>query len=240
MDVVDFFKNKTQEFWWKVLSYLVSTFVLVPNVAMMLFLVYMAEYNFFSYDFFLEGVFGMKWFFLTTVLFLIVTASILYSPMIFWFLYKKRNLTMWPLWLMYGLFFVGFWVYAGILIYSDVNPARVIFVAAICLFVAIHVIVLTCYSAKAQFISMAALIFAIVYSSLNYSAQVAEVVSIGLKAFGVGGDLPIVVKGGKNDFEVSGKLKLITPQNIYMVNESGSNLLVYSLSHVSSYSIKIE
>ncbi|TOH23035.1 hypothetical protein CGI85_25110, partial [Vibrio parahaemolyticus] len=93
--------------------------------------------------------------------------------------------------------------------------------------------------AKAQFISIAALIVAIVYSSLNYSAQVAEVVSIGLKAFGVGGELPIVVKGEKNEFEVSGKLKLITPQNIYMLDESGSDLLVYSLSHVSSYSIKI-
>ncbi|EOV0854521.1 hypothetical protein ACOKV8_004639 [Vibrio parahaemolyticus] len=240
MDVFGFLKSKPQEFWWKVLSYLISTFVLIPNVAMLLFLVYMAEYNFFSYDFFLEGVFGMKWFFLTTVLFLIVTASILYSPMIFWFLYKKRNLTIWPLWIIYSLLSVGFWAYASILIYSDVNPARVIFVAAICLFVAIHMIVLTCYSAKAQFISIAALIVAIVYSSLNYSAQVAEVVSIGLKAFGVGGELPIVVKGEKNEFEVSGKLKLITPQNIYMVDESGSDLLVYSLSHVSSYSIKIE
>lgn len=240
MDVVDFLKNKPQEFWWKVLSYLISTFVLIPNVAMLLFLVYMAEYDFFSYDFFLEGIFGMKWFFFTTVLFLIITASVLYSPIIFWFLYKKRNLTIWPLWIVYGLLSIGFWVYAGILIYSDVNPARIIFVAAICLFVAIHMMVLTCYSSRAQFISMAALIFAIVYSSLNHSAQVAEVVSIGLKAFGVGGDLPIVVRGEKNDFEVPGKLKLITPQNIYMVDESGSNLLVYSLSHVSSYSIEIK
>jgi len=240
LELVEFFRNKPKEFWWKGLSYLVSTFVLVPNIAMLLFLVYMAEYNFFSYDFFLEGVFGMKWFFITTIIFLVVTASVFYSPMIFLFLYKKRNVVVWPLWIIYGILSVVFWGYAGNLVFSGSSPERVIFLVAICFVISVHLVTLTCYDAKTQFFSMGSLIVVIVFSSFNYSRQVAEIVSIGLKSFGVGGDLSVVVKDDKSGAESSGKLKLITPQNIYMIADDSNNLSVYSLNHVASYTIKIE
>lgn len=240
LETLKYFRDKPKEFWWKALSYIVSSFILVPNIAMLLFLVYMAEYNFFSYDFFLDGVFGMKWFFITTVLFLVVTASILYSPMIFFFLYKKKNIVIWPLFIIYGLLSVLFWLFVVISVYSGSNPERVMFVVVICFFISVHLITLTCYNAKAQFVSMGTLIVIIVFSAFNYSSQVAEVVSIGLKSFGVGGDLPIFVIDDKSGTKHYGKLKLITPQNIYMMIDESNNLSVYSINHVVSYTVKNE
>jgi len=35
----------------------------------------------------------MKWFFIATIIFLVVTASVFYSPMISLFLYIKRNVS---------------------------------------------------------------------------------------------------------------------------------------------------
>lgn len=80
--IIDKIKNVPTEIWWKTLSYILSTFFLVPNITMIMFLIYMAEYNFFSYDFFTEGVFGMKLFFVTTSLFLVITSLAVFSPVL--------------------------------------------------------------------------------------------------------------------------------------------------------------
>ena len=101
-----FFKGKSEEFWWRILSSLFSVFIVVPNIALLIFLVYMAEYDFFSYDFFVEGIFAMKWFFITTVIFISVLSIVIYSPLLLYCLYKKRGFNSKWLWLCSVFFFL--------------------------------------------------------------------------------------------------------------------------------------
>jgi hypothetical protein len=74
-------KSIPDEFWWRSLSYLLSA-LLLPNITLVMLLIYMAEHNFFSYDFISEGIFGMKLFFLTTTAMLIVTSLSLFNPVL--------------------------------------------------------------------------------------------------------------------------------------------------------------
>ncbi|WP_324041114.1 hypothetical protein [Aeromonas caviae] len=238
--ILEVMKGTSKEFWWRLLSYFLSVFVVVPNIALLIFLVYMAEYNFFSYDFFIDGIFAMKWFFITTVFFIAVTSVLIYSPILLWFLQKKRGVRSKLLWIVFTLISVVFWWSVFFSISNGSDSERVMFVLFICLFTCAHIVTLTCYPAKNQFISLTALTFAVVFSCFNYPTQVAQIASIGLKSFGVGGDVPISFVDTKSNLEVVGKLKLLTPENIYMQTSNSNGISVYSLSAVSSYMVVVK
>lgn len=238
--VLDIVKGKSEEFWWRLLSYFLSAFVVVPNIALLIFIVYMAEYDFFSYDFFIEGIFAMKWFFITTVLFLFVTSILIYSPIIFVFLYKKRAVKSKFLWSFFTLLSVWFWILIFLEFWGGNDMPRILFVLFICFFSSVHIITLTCYPAKNQFVSLGVLVMVVVFSCFNYPTQVAQVASIGLKSFGVGGDVSISFTEPKTKANITGKLKLLTPKNIYLKSDSSEGISVYSLSSVDSYKVVVK
>ncbi|EKB3555257.1 hypothetical protein ONY95_004633 [Vibrio parahaemolyticus] len=238
--VLDIVKGKSEEFWWRLLSYFLSAFVVVPNIALLIFIVYMAEYDFFSYDFFIEGIFAMKWFFITTVLFLFVSSILIYSPIIFVFLYKKRAVKSKFLWSFFTLLSVWFWILIFLELWGGNDMPRILFVLFICFFSSVHIIALTCYPAKNQFVSLGVLVMVVVFSCFNYPTQVAQVASIGLKSFGVGGDVSISFTEPKTKANITGKLKLLTPKNIYLKSDSSEGISVYSLSSVDSYKVVVK
>ena len=88
--------------------------------------------------------------------------------------------------------------------------------------------------------TLAVLVSLTVYSCLIYPTQVAQIVSIGLKVFGVGGDVSISFIDPRGQKNVIGKLKLLTPKNIYIKTEGNDGISVYSLSSIENYHIKVK
>ncbi|WP_099609821.1 hypothetical protein [Vibrio coralliilyticus] len=238
--VLERLKNQNSEFWWRILSFSLSTFVVVPNIAMLIFLTYMAEYNFFSYDFFIEGVFGMKWFFITTVLFIVGASLMFYSPVLCWFLSKKRGTVPALFWGTTIVSSLMFWASAVIHLIYGGNLEQKVFVLVICAASMVHIVTLTCYSAKHQFVSLALIVFVVIFSCFKFSGHVSQIAAIGLKTFGVGGDVEISFKDRVTYSKVEGKLKLLTPKNIYMQKEGADSISVYSLSSVDSYRVNVD
>lgn len=234
-EVINKIKSVPSEIWWRVLSYILSTFFLVPNITLMMFLIYMAEHNFFSYDFFIEGIFGMKLFFLTTVILLLITAFIIYSPLLLYFAKRKgkciEKYIFWIAWITSGATWLL--LISRVILGSDL--ARMIFIVAICAFIILHVSILIFYNAKEQFISLSVVTISIVFLSFNFPAQSSQAISIGLQAFGVGGDLPITITSAQSGVMTKGKLKLITPKNIYFTPEGETGVATYSLPNVDYY-----
>lgn len=233
--LIDKVKGLPKEVWWKLLSYLISAFIFVPNITMYLFLIYMAEYNFFSYDFFIDGIFGMKLFFLTTSIFLIFTSVVIYGPALL-YQAKKNGVVIGN-----KTFFVSCLITFIILLtltimfVNEGDYKRALFVLAICGLIIIHLSILLFYKAKSQFISLVMITFGIFFLSFNYSEQSAQTISIGLKTFGVGGDLPITITDAQSGNKTEGKLKLISPNNIYFTPDNNEGIATYSLSNVGWY-----
>ena len=79
--VKELYKEKPEELIARIVSYFASSLIL-PNIIFLLFLTYMSHNNFFSYDFFVEGIFGMKLFFLMTIVFIFTFSLFLSSGII--------------------------------------------------------------------------------------------------------------------------------------------------------------
>jgi len=236
--IVNKVKSIPTEFWWRGLSYILSTLFFVPNITLIMFLIYMGEHNFFSYDFFIEGVFGMKLFFLTTAIFLFITAIIIYSPIFLALAIKKaKKDKKIPKSACLTVFFVSglTWFMIIYKAYNGADLYRMAFILGICFFIAGHLATLIFHNAKTQFISLFAVTAGIIFFSVNYPAQSSKAISIGLQAYGVGGDLPISITNSQSEAIIKGKLKLITPKNIYFSPENGGGVATYSLNNVSYY-----
>ena len=197
-DLVEKVSDSPSEYFWKFLSIIVSSFVFIPNIMIVMFLVYMAEVGFFSYDFFIDGLFGMKWFFRTTAFFLIVLSIITCGPIILILRYKKNaqennRITFYFSLLSVSLVSFLIWFMIIYRAWYLKDTEYMMFLLLICLCMSIHFSTLWLCSAKTQFKSLLAITALIIFSSLNYPTQAAKVTSIGLRIFGVGGGLPITI-----------------------------------------------
>lgn len=228
-------RNIPSEFWWRSLSFFLSAFILVPNITLLMFLIYMAEFDFFSYDFFIEGVFGMKLFFITTVMFLVIGSFVFYGPLFIFFAKRRNHKVDGHIIFIFGFVSAFSWLLMIVDSVSSGDYQRMLFISLLCLLIAGHLITLIFYESKKQFISLATVSSTVVFLSINFSPQAAQVVSIGLKAFGSGGDLPISITNAQSGNETKGKLKLITPKNIYFTPDSGSGVATYPLMNISYY-----
>lgn len=223
------------EVWWKGLSYVLSAFFFIPNITLIMFLIYMGEHDFFSYDFFTEGAFGMEWFFLATALALFGMSILIYSPLLLIFAKKTgkhvKKSSYWIVAFISGIIWLG-------LIYKACNGEdlyHMAFVLGVCILLMIHLITLIYYNARKQFISLFLITTSIILLSVTYPTQASKVMSIGLQAYGVGGDLPISITNAQSGTMAKGKLKLITPKHIYFSPDKEGGIATYSLNNVSYY-----
>lgn len=127
------------------------------------------------------------------------------------------------------------WLILAVKAFSGGDIARGLFVLGMCAVIILHISVLVFFKAKAQFISLGIITFCIVFMSLNWSAQSSKMISIGLQAFGTGGDLPITITNVQSGTITKGKLKLITPKFIYFTPSTEEGVASYSLSSVGYY-----
>ena len=234
-DLLTKIKSVPNEIWWRTLSYILSAFFLVPNITMIMFLIYMGEYDFFSYDFFTEGVFGMKLFFVTTAFFLFISSLAIFSPVLLIVGKIKKKQIDKQLIALSILFTLITWSLLILELISGADTTRILFVLGMCTVIIAHISVLIYFKARAQFISLGAITFCIVFMSFNWPAQSSKVISIGLQAFGVGGDLPITITNAQSGVITKGKLKLISPKFIYFTPSTEKGVATYSLSNVGYY-----
>lgn len=225
---------------WRFVS-LVISLITSAAVPILLFIAYMNDHNFFSYDFFIDGVFGMKIFFVSTLLLLLVGALITWgflfitagrvikSETILDKVWTKENK---PLIVLWGIVCVFVWFMICILIYQifqnePVNYQslyNVIFGLVVMFVLAAHLLTFL-YSAKCQVFSSLMILVLTIFAVLIIPQYVSVQVNSGLKAFGMGGNLPVKVELNNSGKEpISGKLKLITPKNIYLSIDGNENV----------------
>lgn len=221
---------------WRLASILLSLITTVA-VPILLFIAYMNDHNFFSYDFFIEGVFGMKIFFVTTILLLLVgTISVWVVPFVF--LGRKNEIIASKIW-RENKYFIVIMLFVSILMWlvivlnfykifsaeeiDTIKLANLFFGLTIMFFLGIHLLTFL-FSAKHQVLSSVVLLTLTIISVLIIPKQVSLQINSGLKAFGVGGNIPITIKVTNSDKVLHGKLKLITPKNIYYSPEENNDV----------------
>ena len=235
----EWFKNLPAEVLWKTLSYLTSSVIVLPNITLAMFVIYMGENGFFSYDFFTQGVFGMKLFFFTTMAMMVVSAAVLWGPA--FVVYARRRGKDIPRFFQAIVVFVAMIAWIVVLeklIYqSSVDAKRVYFSLGVSLILGFHLGVLIFLNAKQQFISLLVITSSILYISLNWSEQAEKVIGIGLVKFGMGGDLPIEITDAQTQNVTYGTLKLITPEKIYFIPEGKKGVSTYQRGAISQHYI---
>lgn len=73
-----------------ILVFIFNNIIFFPLLSMSLFIVYMLKHGFFSYDFFTSGLFGMKVFTYTLVIFLLLLSFLTFGSLSFYILKKKE------------------------------------------------------------------------------------------------------------------------------------------------------
>lgn len=218
--------QERHEIIYKGLSLLLSS-IFFANVPILLFLVYMGHHGFFSYDFFTEGVFGLKTFFFLTSVFLIM-ASLAFTGSSYFFVnkimhqkfrrkdYQINKKAMWGL----IIFNLGCISLIAIPLLYDFSQRRLELFGFLVMMGAIiisHITFLFNAKSKNQFYSLAFVCFAIVVLMTAYPKQAATLLSLQLKNFGIGGEISVKIESIREKDTLSGKLLLTTPQHFYII-----------------------
>ncbi|MDR2636031.1 MAG: hypothetical protein LBC08_04290 [Campylobacteraceae bacterium] len=83
------------------------------------------------------------------------------------------------------------------------------------------------------------LMFYTLFICFAFSNTVSSIVSDSLKAFGVGGDIATVIYT-KNNQQESGKLKMITPRNVYIQQDNKSIITIIPIDNIEKIDNSIE
>ncbi len=207
-----------------------SNLVFLPLLSLVLFVVYMAHYRFFSYDFFAEGVFGMKLFVLAMLVGLVITSFGLFGSGILF--YAKRRGTDVP-WYMVGgvgLLNLLFLLLFGLTLFNPEGRVFVLFVLVVTFYLAVHFGVFFFAKLKAKVFLLVALFFVAFGLVAAQPELSAKLLGSGLRTFGVGGEIPIEVIS--EDGSVKAKLILLTPKYVYFIESDGGALSFQALDKV--------
>jgi hypothetical protein len=201
---------------WRILSFLASS-TFISLMPVLLFLAYMLENNFFSYDFFEKGVFGMKAFFWLLALSLLAISLVLFSP-IFPISEKliKGKENNWAI--IISLLVSGcFWLIIFILIFSRENSNWEIlfYIGAIGLFIVIQINSILHAKPPVQFMTLTLIIIMTLYLTFNLRTSAAEMIGLALKAYGSGGNICITITDTQNSYNLKGRLILAAPDYLY-------------------------
>jgi len=213
-----------KEVIYRALSIVLSS-IFFANIPLLLFLIYMGYHGFFSYDFFSEGVFGLKVFFFLTSIFVLIT-----SLALFWWVvplvekWKKGNFKLLPF---IGIVLFNLSIVAILFVTFPKNGDlfRVAYVCAIGLFISIHIAFLLHAKPNEQLRSLIAVMFIITFMSLYFREQASSVLANGLKTYGVGGNIEVaLVPKILADNELKGRLILLSPKHIYIKLDDSDNV----------------
>jgi len=226
------FNEEPKELFARIISYFLSSLIL-PNIVLMLFLVYMSHNNFFSYDFFNEGIFGMKMFFLMTIVFVFVISLTLFSGIILTFCIKKEKCKLKDSFIIFILNFLFLLLIILSVLAKIIVWEWAVYIIIISILINIHISMLLFYTAKHQLISFASFIFFGFMLTTQFSAETARLLSIGLKTFGAGGKIDVTLTTDTYS-TIKGKLLLLSPKVIYLKVKDKNGTYIYPIDKLSN------
>jgi hypothetical protein len=196
------YEDNPKELFFRIATSLLSMFM-IPKVILLMFVVYMSEANFFSYDFFTDGIFGMKLFFAVTMFFLFTMAWTLFGfSIVFWGYYKKKKVK--DIFKTSLLFFLIMNILSLIIlsigVYEKILPIGwFIFLVLVSIMICVQISVVLYEKARVQFASLLFFISMSLSMSFIFSSEISKLLSFGLKKFGSGGGIATEIKTVSNN-----------------------------------------
>lgn len=200
----------------------------------LLFLIYMGNEGFFSYDFFANGEFGLRVFYSASELFLIVASLAMFGiilPIV------QKQATGKADWFLFVLFGVMNTLFLTILVLAALSSKNdewlsVLTIAAVAFFICFHISYLMWKPPSKQIRSFLALIFVIFSLSIFVSTQFATALKLGLRYFGAGGGIAVTIQDreGKLSPPTKGELVLLSPEYAYLRVNGEQKITVFPLS----------
>ncbi len=207
----------------KVIRSLLSSFIsnyffnaiYFPLLAYSLLVNYMSENDFFSYDLLSDSFFAINLFVLAMIAGLMVTMLAIFSSGILFYANKKGYdvpfKSYWPLFLVNCLFALLF----ILIIFGVQDKSFPFFVLGICAYMAIHYSIFIFGDLKTKIISLTLLLIISIGFVFTQPSASSKVFGNGLRAFGVGGNIPVVIYDESTPKGYEAKLLMATPTVIY-------------------------
>jgi hypothetical protein len=212
--------------------------IMAYAVAFSFLFTYMYTNSFFAYDMFTEGILGTMLFASISIAFMLLLSMMLFGSITFFVhileerekeqranIFEDRN--------QQGIFIfvcvINIIFYISIVIYeSDLLLISIYLMA-----VAVWISSFGNNRVRILFLFLTLVICCV------FSNQISSIVSDSLKAFGVGGDIPTVIYT-KNNQQESGKLKMITPRNVYIQQDNKSIITIIPIDNIEKIDNSIE
>lgn len=211
-------------------SSLFANLVFLPLLSIALFVNYMAQHDFFSYDFFLEGVFGMKLFVVSMLIGLIVTSFGLFGSGLLLYARKRGRSVNKSLIVVVYIINAFFVLLVGLKFFDPESREYTLFIFLLAIYLCGHFGVFFFASFKFKVGSLV-LLFVVSFWGVFSEQEFAEkLLSIGLRSFGVGGQIPIEIYS--EDGKVTGTLILLTPKYVYYKEDHDKALSIQSLDKI--------
>lgn len=203
-------------------GWLMSLYIYIP------FLVYMSNYSFFSYDFFINGLFAINVISLYVVLFLIVISMLISGGFGIYITLKISGYTI-PkgnkIGMVVNLFMI---ILFTLFIYDDFSFSKktfdmiswFMFLLVVSFPISFHISLMIWGSTKNQFFS-ALFSFGFILPILFFNIfpdSTSKLTSIMLKNFNIGGNVDVKVINKLDNTNYLGNLIFLSPDNIYLSN----------------------
>lgn len=238
--IINLYEENPRELIFRLLSYLLSSLIL-PNIIILLFVVYMSHSNFFSYDFFIDGLFGMKLFFTVTLFFIFFLSLAMAGGLIVIIGHYKNSKRFlfndwWFIYLINTIFLILFlWLPFDNFFKNEIPLTWAIYLILISIALCTHIAMLLFYDAKNQFFSLLIFIISISLITIYFSKETSKLMSIGLREFGIGGDINTEITINGKDKVEKGKLILVAPKFIFFKPYKQHGIKTYPISVIESF-----
>ena len=224
----------------------IISMIVFPYIIILLFVTYMSHNNFFSYDFFTDGIFGMKLYFLTSMLFLLFLAFLVSSSIIGYIgrkKYTENALENKPflkfiaydkafnrLIMIINFILICFFL---ALIIAKINFIPwVLFILFFSSLICFHIGILLFHEIRKQIGSLALVIFVTFVGCLGLPDQISNFLSVGLRAFGSGGNIDISITIMGKEEPIYGKLLMISPNYVYIIPTGKKGVSMFPMSSI--------
>ena len=217
---------------YRTLSIVLSVFFFA-FYSRVIFILFMGHEGFFSYDLYATGIFGLEVFFFTTELFLIIFSLAASGTLILtlkYLLCPKFEGVDWAIALMFLIMNVFTWYRLYPVVMQTPGNEMWMWAALVILTLLIctHLFVMCCRPPKESLKSLVVVLVGLIALTSISHAEMVSLLQLGLKQFGVGGEIPVTIKlrdSGATE-KMSGKLVLLSPDHAYVVFEHDTDLSI--------------
>jgi hypothetical protein len=209
-----------------------------------IFILFMGSEGFFSYDLLTSGTIGIEVFYFTTELFLLFFALAILGALIPALKYPlKREFTTTDTAMLVGLLVVNASVWIGLapaLLKAKSNEITswlVLF--GLMLVICFHLAILFFRPPKDGLRSLLAVLLVLLGLTTIAHKEMVALLQFGLKYFGVGGAIEVVLKtrASGEDQELRGKLMFLSPEHAYVVLNGEHEMSIISRSSIGAIKV---